>query len=116
MFLLRAISKTVFWSYRRGSWQHEFLCLAFIAALIFVPTNSNGWFYEGQEVELDDGGIVSLHRLDTTLYLTWDEDGPEPDEKAVQKKIEEIFGEDAKAIKETIRGQGRYRIIPRGLK
>ena len=115
MFLLRIISKTVFWSYRRGTWQHEFLCLAYIAALIFIPTNSNGWFADGERVELSDGSFVVLHRLDTTLFLTWEKDSPKPDPQAVGEFVTERFGGDAEAILDTSLGPRHFRIVPRGL-
>jgi hypothetical protein len=116
VFVLRVIKKFIAWEYQRGSWQHEFLCLAYIAALIFIPTNSNGWFVEERPVELGDGSRITLHRVDTTLFLTWEKDTGEPDSKALQRFVAKLFGEDTELIRDNDLGPRHFRIIPRGLK
>jgi hypothetical protein len=116
VFILRVIKKFIAWDYRRGSWQHEFLCLAYIAALIFIPTNSNGWFVEESRVELEGGSFITIHRIDTTLFLTWEEDTDEPDSKALHRFVAKLFGEDTELIRDKDLGPRHYRIIPRGLK
>lgn len=116
MFILRFFSKLIFWDYRRGSWQHEFLCLAFIAALIFLPTNSNGWFSEGEEVKLADKSVITLHRYNTSLYLNWEAEESEPGHEALREFAEARFGKDVELIRDSGTGPYRFRIIPRGLR
>lgn len=116
MFLLKIIAKFIAWDYQRGTWQHEFLCLAYVAALIFIPTNSNGWFTEGESVDLGEGAAISLHRYNTSLYLTWEEDKPAPGSAALRQFISERFGEDTDLIRDEQMGSRHYRIIPRGLR
>lgn len=115
MLLLRAIGRLIFWDYTRGSWQHEVLCLVYIAALIFIPANSNGWFSEGERAELPDGAFITLHRYDTHLYISWPEGGREPGAEELEHFVRERFGEDAVLVRETEDERWRFRIIPRGL-
>jgi len=117
VFFFRAIKKMILWDYRRGSWQHEFLCLAYIAALIFIPTNSNGWFADGERVHLGDDQTIMLHRVDTNLFLTWDPDDGEPgiDNPELLRFVTGRFGPDAKLIRDAEEGARRYLIVPRGL-
>ncbi len=116
MFLLKIIAKLIAWDYRRGTWQHEFLCLAYIAALILIPTNSNGWFTDGEAVELGEGAAISLHRYNTSLFLAWEEGKPVPEFDVLREYISERFGRDTDLIRDEEMGPRHYRIIPRGLR
>ena len=116
MFLLKFISRFIAWDYKRGSLQHELLCLAYIASLIFIPTNSNGWFSDGETVAFPGGAEVSLHRYNTSLFLTWGEKSPEPKQTALRRFVEERFGADTDLIRDVEMGPRHYRIIPRGLR
>lgn len=55
------VSRTVFWSYERGSWQYDLICLA-ILALIFLPPR--WWFRDRPTLQLTDlrhnQGVVEL--------------------------------------------------------
>jgi hypothetical protein len=116
MFLLKTIAKLIAWDYKRGSWQHEFLCLAYITALIVIPTNSNGWFSEGEAVDLGAGVSISLERYNTSLFLTWGEGRPEPRLEALRELIDRRFGKDTDLVRDAELGPRHYRIIPRGLR
>jgi hypothetical protein len=116
MFLLKIIAKLIAWDYKRGTWQHEFLCLAYIAALIFIPTNSNGWFTEGEIINLEGGTSISLQRFNTTLFLFWEEGTPEPQPRVLHDLVEHRFGKDTDLVRDPDLGPRHYRIIPRGLR
>jgi hypothetical protein len=116
MFLLKIIAKLIAWDFKRGSWQHEFLCLAYIAALIVIPTNSNGWFSEGEVVNLGAGVSITLEQYNTSLFLTWSEGLPEPRLEALRALIDQRFGKDTDLVRDTELGPRHYRIIPRGLR
>ena len=116
MFLLKVIAKFIAWDYKRGSWQHEALCIAYILALIIIPTNSNGWFADGEKVALPGEAEITLHRYNTSLFLTWEEGSPEPEVRDLREFVGERFGEDTDLVRDAELGARHYRIIPRGLR
>jgi hypothetical protein len=70
--LWRAISRTIFWSYERGSWPYD---LMVVAIVIFVLLTPRKWFHDQQQtsalgspsVQLvydDTGNRTRMYRLD----------------------------------------------------
>jgi membrane protein implicated in regulation of membrane protease activity len=61
------VTRTVFWSYERGSWQYDLICVA-ILALIFLAPRS--WFRDRPTLQLTD-----LRHNQGTVDLGLDKDG-----------------------------------------
>jgi hypothetical protein len=57
----RILSRGVFWSYERGSWQYDIIVLVILAFIFLTPTN---WFHDRPRLQLSDlrhvQGIVQL--------------------------------------------------------
>jgi hypothetical protein len=73
--LWRGITRTIFWSYERGSWPYDVLV---VAILIFVLATPRRWFHDqpqsgagaGSRVELvseDSGGQTRTYRIDAAV-------------------------------------------------
>jgi hypothetical protein len=54
--ILTTLKKTLFWSYERGSWQYDVMCVLILAFIFFVPSSL---FYEPIIVRSEEVGPVS---------------------------------------------------------
>jgi hypothetical protein len=87
------IKKAVFWSYERGSWQYDIICLLILAFIFLTPAN---WFHDRPRLQLSDlrhvHGIVEVghtnqvwvYQLDARLVESL---GTVPPDKAVQQLL-----------------------------
>jgi hypothetical protein len=87
------IKKAVFWSYERGSWQYDIICLMILAFIFVTPAN---WFHDRPRLQLSDlrhvQGIVEVghtnevwvYQLDARLVESV---GEVPPLKAVQQLL-----------------------------
>ncbi len=59
------IKKAIFWSYERGSWQYDVICVVILAFIFLTPTN---WFHDRPRLQLSDlrhvQGIVEISHTD----------------------------------------------------
>lgn len=59
----KGISRVVFWSFERGSWQYDLICLAILAFIFLTPRS---WFRDRPTLQLTDlrhsQGVVELGR------------------------------------------------------
>lgn len=59
------IKKAVFWSYERGSWQYDIICVLILAIIFLTPS---GWFHDRPRLQLSDlrhvQGIVEVGHTD----------------------------------------------------
>ncbi len=59
------IRKAIFWSYERGSWQYDVICVMILAFIFLTPTN---WFHDRPRLQLSDlrhvQGIVEISHTD----------------------------------------------------
>jgi len=59
------IRKAIFWSYERGSWQYDIICLIILAFIFLTPTR---WFHDRPRLQLSDlrhvQGIVEVSHTD----------------------------------------------------
>jgi len=57
----RVIKNAVFWSYERGSWQYDIICVLILAFIFLTPS---GWFHDRPRLQLSDlrhvQGIVEV--------------------------------------------------------
>jgi hypothetical protein len=61
------VRRTVFWSYERGSWQYDLICLALLALIFFAPQS---WFRDRPTLQLTD-----LRHNQGTVDLGVDKEG-----------------------------------------
>lgn len=59
------VKRAVFWSYERGSWQYDVICLLILAFIFLSPTH---WFHDRPRLQLSDlrhvQGIVEVSHTD----------------------------------------------------
>ncbi|HET9177571.1 MAG TPA: hypothetical protein VFQ24_04355 [Terriglobia bacterium] len=59
------IKRAIFWSYERGSWQYDVICLLILAFIFLSPTE---WFHDRPRLQLSDlrhvQGIVEVSHTD----------------------------------------------------
>jgi hypothetical protein len=59
------IKRAIFWSYERGSWQYDIICVMILAFIFLVPTS---WFHDRPRLQLSDlrhvQGIVEVSHVD----------------------------------------------------
>ncbi|HEV2491633.1 MAG TPA: hypothetical protein VG204_01020 [Terriglobia bacterium] len=57
------LSRTIFWSYERGSWQYDIICAVILAFIFFTPRS---WFQDRPTLQLSDlrhvQGVVEIGR------------------------------------------------------
>lgn len=57
--------KAIFWSYERGSWQYDVICVLILAFIFLTPAN---WFHDRPRLQLSDlrhvQGIVEVRHTD----------------------------------------------------
>ena len=63
-FIFSTLKKILFWSYERGTWQYDLMC---VVILIFVFAMPNKW--------LDSHGSSALRPLPSQVFITRDELG-----------------------------------------
>jgi hypothetical protein len=72
----RAVVRTIFWSYDRGSWPYDVLVVAIV---IFVLASPRSWFHDRpqsgaaastsvQFIAEDSGSETRVYRLDATIF------------------------------------------------
>ena len=54
--ILTTLKKTLFWSYERGSWQYDVMCVLILAFIFFVPSSL---FHKPITVRSEEVGPVS---------------------------------------------------------
>ena len=64
------IKKAIFWSYERGSWQYDIICVLILAFIFLTPVS---WFHDRPRLQLSDlrhvQGIVEVsHTNQLWLY------------------------------------------------
>ena len=59
------IKRAIFWSYERGSWQYDIICVMILAFIFLTPTR---WFHDRPRLQLSDlrhvQGIVEVSHTD----------------------------------------------------
>lgn len=65
------VSRSIFWSYQRGSWQYDLICAIILAFIFLTPA---GWFHDRPTLGLTDlrnsQGIIEIgHAHDGWRYL-----------------------------------------------
>ncbi|HEX5413924.1 MAG TPA: hypothetical protein VFZ27_18930 [Terriglobia bacterium] len=59
------IKRAIFWSYERGSWQYDAICLLILAFIFITPAD---WFHDRPRLQLSDlrhvQGIVEVSHTD----------------------------------------------------
>ncbi|HEV2245346.1 MAG TPA: hypothetical protein VGW37_01720 [Terriglobia bacterium] len=59
------IKRAIFWSYERGSWQYDIICVLILAFIFLSPTE---WFHDRPRLQLSDlrhvQGIVEVSHTD----------------------------------------------------
>lgn len=59
------VKRSIFWSYERGSWQYDIICLLILAFIFLIPTS---WFHDRPQLQLSDlrhvQGIVQVSHTD----------------------------------------------------
>src|ERR1700756_609584 len=55
------LSRTIFWSYERGSWQYDIICVVILAFIFLTPRS---WFRDRPTLQLSDlrhvQGVVEI--------------------------------------------------------
>lgn len=77
--VLTTLKKVIFWSYERGSWQYDALCVLILAFIFLLPT--------GLFVNRDSSALSSSHR---PLYVSLAEVS-QADSQEVDKEINSII-------------------------
>jgi len=78
MIILSTLKKILFWSYERGSWQYDVMCVLILAFILFAPNR-----------------VFDQHREETVRILSVDEIGqidennPEP---AIEARLQQEAG------------------------
>ena len=59
------ITRALFWSYERGSWQYDIICVIILGFIFLTPTK---WFHDRPQLQLSDlrhvQGIVEVSHTD----------------------------------------------------
>jgi hypothetical protein len=59
------LKRAIFWSYERGSWQYDIICVLILAFIFLTPTR---WFHDRPRLQLSDlrhvQGIVEVSHTD----------------------------------------------------
>jgi hypothetical protein len=111
-----AVSRTVFWSYERGSWQYDLLVLAILAFIFLMP---RGWFDDRPTLQLTDlrhqlGFVELSHSKEGWRYLVdarlVESLAPEKPEDAIQdilrSRLQKPF-----SVKSVVPVKGRNNVI-----
>ena len=57
------VSRAIFWSYERGSWQYDIICSVILAFILLTPRS---WFHDRPTLELSDlrhrQGVIEIGR------------------------------------------------------
>lgn len=57
------LSRAIFWSYERGSWQYDIICAVILCFIFLTP---RAWFHDGPTLELSDlrhrQGVIEIGR------------------------------------------------------
>src|SRR5579864_6183452 len=57
------VSRTIFWTYERGSWQYDIICAVILAFIFLTP---RAWFHDRPTLELSDlrhrQGVIEIGR------------------------------------------------------
>jgi len=83
--ILRAIRGVILWSYERTTWQWDLLC---VVILIFIFLTPKTWFETGEL----RGAEGHQRTITSTLLLTTDVVGNEPDNAAIERQVRSIIG------------------------
>ncbi len=64
------LRRAIFWSYERGSWQYDIICVLILAFIFLTPSN---WFHDRPRLQLSDlrhvQGIVEVgHTANVWVY------------------------------------------------
>jgi hypothetical protein len=88
------LSRTIFWSYERGSWQYDIMCAVILAFIFFTPRS---WFRDRPTLQLSDlrhiQGVVEIghgknwhsYQIDSRLVESV---SPEKPEEGVRQILE----------------------------
>jgi hypothetical protein len=83
--LLRTLKKILFWSYERGSWQYDVMCVLILAFIFFGP---NSLFHSQRSSLADEAGAGPV-------FVSRDEVGPVDSinlEKVIGDRLSEKYG------------------------
>ncbi|MGH9703081.1 MAG: hypothetical protein ACRD4K_06870 [Candidatus Acidiferrales bacterium] len=101
----RGISRTIFWSYERGSWPYDLMVLTIVLFVLFTP---RGWFHDqpqsgvvtGADVQMiadDAASHTQTYRIDAQL-LAPDKRVPRPTPE-LERQTHEILGKTVEELK-----------------
>lgn len=62
--ILATLKKTLFWSYERGSWQYDFMCVLILAFIFFAP---GGLFHKPITVRSEELGTVASSQVEQQI-------------------------------------------------
>jgi hypothetical protein len=100
--LWQVVSRTLFWSYERGTWQYDILVAAIV---LFVFLSPRGWFRDQPEVgppphsqqvqllEGDPSGRTNTYRVDAHLFA------PPARTPELERRAHDILGKNVAALK-----------------
>ena len=101
--ILATLKKTLFWSYDRGSWQYDVMCVVILAFIFFVP---NGVFTQRASVSPLVVKRVELGQIDSNNL-----------ERELSIRLEQKYGHAAKIARietaEDSSGEVSYVVYPK---
>lgn len=62
--ILVTLKKTLFWSYERGSWQYDIMCVVILAFIFLAP---GGLFHKPITVRIEELGLVDAQRAEQQI-------------------------------------------------
>jgi len=83
--LFITLKKTLFWSYERGSWQYDLMCVLILAFVFFAPNN----LFHSADAELAPRYVVTSEELGTS----------QPNPVEIGKYLSKIYGHDVEILR-----------------
>ena len=81
--IFSTLKKILFWSYERGSWEYDVMCVLILAFVFFAP---GSWFHS--QVTSGAGEVVAR-----PIYVTREEMGQLDNGRTLEQQIQEYLSE-----------------------
>ena len=78
--LFTTLKKTLFWSYERGSWQYDVMCVLILAFVFFAPNS----LFHSADADRTQPLVVSGEQFGTS----------QPNQEEMRKYLSKTFGHD----------------------
>jgi hypothetical protein len=78
--LFTTLKKTLFWSYERGSWQYDIMCVLILVFIFFAPNR----FFQSTDAEMKRPYFVPGEQVGAGR----------PDQEAIRKYLLKAYGHD----------------------